>query len=76
MQQKLEQLRQSGIQSPFLIRKIMKRIYLIAGVMVAIAIALLVNSAKDMSTYGSFADANTSSKKIKIAGKLAKNKPK
>jgi cytochrome c-type biogenesis protein CcmE len=53
----------------------MKRIYLVAGVMVAIAIALLINSAKDMSTYGSFADASSNSRKIKIAGKLSKDKP-
>lgn len=53
----------------------MKRIYLIAGIMVAIAIVLFINSGKDMTTYGSFADANSSTKKIKIVGKLAKDKP-
>lgn len=52
----------------------MKKIYLVAIVMVAIAIALMTNAAGDMSTYASFAEAKQSGKKVKIAGALAKDK--
>lgn len=52
----------------------MKRIYIIAVVMVVVAIAILVNAAKDTSTYATFADAARSGAKVKIAGQLAKDK--
>ncbi len=52
----------------------MKRIYLIGILMIAIAIALLVNAAGDTSTYASFADAGVTGRKVKIAGQLSKDK--
>ncbi len=51
----------------------MKKIYIIAGLMVVVAIGLLLNAAQDVSTYASFADAE-SGQKVKIAGRLAKDK--
>lgn len=52
----------------------MKKIYVIAGIMIAVAIALLMNTAKDMSTYGTFAEASKTGEKVKIAGQLSKDK--
>jgi cytochrome c-type biogenesis protein CcmE len=52
----------------------MKRIYIIAGVMLAVAIGVLVSATGDMSTYTTFADAESTSRKVKIAGQLAKDK--
>lgn len=52
----------------------MRRIYLIAGIMLAAAIGILISSSKDMSTYASFADAEHANRKVKIAGQLAKDK--
>ena len=53
----------------------MKRVYLIVGVMMAVAIALLINSSGDMSVYSTFAEAEKADRKVKIAGQLAKDKP-
>lgn len=52
----------------------MKKIYIIAGVMLAVAIGVLVSATGDMSTYTTFAEASNSSRKVKIAGQLAKDK--
>jgi cytochrome c-type biogenesis protein CcmE len=52
----------------------MKKIYVIAIVMIAVAIALLTNAAADMSTYASFQEAVQTGKKVKIAGHLSKDK--
>jgi cytochrome c-type biogenesis protein CcmE len=52
----------------------MKKIYIVAVVMIAVAIALLTNASDDMSTYSSFQEARESGKKVKIAGQLAKDK--
>ncbi len=52
----------------------MKKIYVIAGVMIIAAIALLMNTAKDVSTYGTFAEAAQTEQKVKIAGQLSKDK--
>ena len=35
----------------------MKKIYIVAVVMIAVAIVLLTSTARDVSTYGTFADA-------------------
>lgn len=51
----------------------MKKIYIIAGLMLAVAIVVLVSATGDMSTYTTFAEA-TGSRKVKIAGQLAKDK--
>lgn len=43
--------------------------------MIAAAIGLLTNAAKDVSTYSSFEDArNNSDKLVKVAGQLSKDK--
>ncbi len=52
----------------------MKRIYIIAGIMVVVAIGLLINGARDVSTYSTFAKAETAQGKVKIAGQLSKDK--
>ncbi|MFQ5447075.1 MAG: cytochrome c maturation protein CcmE [Saprospiraceae bacterium] len=52
----------------------MKKIYIVAIVMIAIAIALLTNAAGDMSTYSTFKDAANGGNQVRIAGQLAKDK--
>jgi cytochrome c-type biogenesis protein CcmE len=52
----------------------MKKIYIVAIVMIAVAIGLLTNAAKDVSTYSSFEEARTTGREVKIAGQLAKDK--
>ncbi|NBC06720.1 MAG: cytochrome c maturation protein CcmE [Bacteroidetes bacterium] len=52
----------------------MKKIYIVAIVMVAVAIGLLTSAADDMSTYATFEDAATNGERVKIAGQLAKDK--
>ncbi|MCI5082297.1 MAG: cytochrome c maturation protein CcmE [Saprospiraceae bacterium] len=52
----------------------MKKIYIVAIVMVAVAIALLTNAAEDMSTYSTFSQALGDEGKVKVVGQLAKDK--
>ena len=52
----------------------MKRIYIIAGIMIAVGIGIFVTAADDLSTYGTFTEAMQSGRKIKIAGQLSKDK--
>ena len=52
----------------------MKKIHIIAIIMVAVAIGLLTTAAEDMSTYATFNEATTTGKKVKIAGQLSKDK--
>ena len=52
----------------------MKKIYIIAILMVAAAIFMLTTAAEDMSTYATFEQAAQTSKKVKIAGQLSKDK--
>ncbi|MBP6183580.1 MAG: cytochrome c maturation protein CcmE [Saprospiraceae bacterium] len=52
----------------------MKKIYVIAGILILAGIVLLVSAAGDMSTYSSFSDAIQSGNKVKVVGKLAKDK--
>jgi cytochrome c-type biogenesis protein CcmE len=51
----------------------MKKIYIVAVIMVVAAIGLLVNAAGDTSTYASFEEADSRGGKVKIAGQLAKD---
>jgi len=51
----------------------MKKIYIIAVVMVVAAIALIINAAGDTSTYANFEDAARTGDKVKIAGQLARD---
>ncbi len=52
----------------------MKKIHIIAIVMIAVAIGLLTTAAEDMSTYATFAQAEKTGEKVKIAGQLSKDK--
>lgn len=52
----------------------MKKIHVIAILMVAVAIGLLTTAAEDMSTYATFKEASRTGQKVKIAGQLAKDK--
>lgn len=52
----------------------MKKIYIIAILMVAAAIVLLTSAAEDMSTYGNFSDAAAMGNRVKISGQLSKDK--
>jgi cytochrome c-type biogenesis protein CcmE len=52
----------------------MKKIYIVAIVMVVVAIGMLTSAADDMSTYATFADAQNNGERVKIAGQLAKDK--
>lgn len=52
----------------------MKKIHIVAIVMIAAAIGILISAAGDMSTYGTFAEAERAEQKVKIAGQLSKDK--
>jgi cytochrome c-type biogenesis protein CcmE len=52
----------------------MKRIYIIAGIMLIAAVVILINATGDMSTYATFSEASKDNGKVKIAGQLAKDK--
>ncbi|HMQ48074.1 MAG TPA: cytochrome c maturation protein CcmE [Saprospiraceae bacterium] len=52
----------------------MKKAYIVAIVMIAVAVGILVTAADDMSTYATFAQAEESGKRVKIAGQLSKDK--
>lgn len=52
----------------------MKKIFIVAFVMIAAAIALLFKSAEDLTTYTTFEDARTTGKKVKVVGQLAKDR--
>ena len=53
----------------------MKPIHIVALLVLAGGIAALTMQAKDVSTYATFKDAVTASSKVKVAGKLIKDKP-
>ena len=52
----------------------MKKIHIIAIIMIAVAVGIFINAADDMSTYGTFAQASMTQQKVKIAGELSKDK--
>lgn len=52
----------------------MKKIYIVAVLMIGVAIALIFNASKDVSTYSSFKDAVEGGRAVKIAGQLSKDK--
>ncbi len=52
----------------------MKKIHIIAIVMIGLAIILLTTAAEDMGTYSTFSQADKLDKKIKVAGILSKDK--
>ncbi len=53
----------------------MKPIHIVALVIIAVGIGALTMQAKDVATYANFSDAQKSGDKVKVAGKLAKDKP-
>ena len=52
----------------------MKKIPLIAGVLIIIGAFLLIRASKDMSTYGTFIEAEEKGELIKISGQLVQDK--
>ncbi|MCB0593959.1 MAG: cytochrome c maturation protein CcmE [Lewinellaceae bacterium] len=52
----------------------MKKLYIVAILMIVAAIALLTTAADDMSTYATFAEASRTGDRVKIAGQLSKDK--
>jgi len=52
----------------------MKKIHLIAILMIVVAAAILLSASKDVSTYATFEQAISSQSRVKIAGELVKNK--
>jgi cytochrome c-type biogenesis protein CcmE len=52
----------------------MKKIHLIAILMIGAAIALFITAADEMSTFATFAQAEKSGKRVKISGQLSKDK--
>jgi cytochrome c-type biogenesis protein CcmE len=52
----------------------MKKIHIIAILMIAAGIVLFTTAAEDMSTYSTFEQAALHGKKVKIAGQLSKDK--
>jgi cytochrome c-type biogenesis protein CcmE len=53
----------------------MKPIHIVALLVLAGGVAALTMQAKDVSTYATFTDAKQASAKVKVAGKLIKDKP-
>lgn len=52
----------------------MKKIYIVAVVMIAVAITLLMNSSQELSTYATFTEAQSSGRAVKVVGQLSKDK--
>ena len=52
----------------------MTKIYWIAGALILVGIGLLIGAAGDMSTYSTFGEAARTGDKVKVVGKLAKEK--
>ncbi|MCB0600221.1 MAG: cytochrome c maturation protein CcmE [Saprospiraceae bacterium] len=52
----------------------MKRIHIIIGIMIVVGIGLIIQASGDMSTYGTFKEAQHTGKKVKIVGTLARDK--
>ena len=53
----------------------MKSIHIVAILVIAGGIAALTLQAKDVATYATFGDAKVATEKVKVAGKLIKDKP-
>ena len=51
----------------------MKKVYIIAGIMIAVAISLFVMAQDDLSTYSNISQAIATGDRVKIAGQLAKD---
>jgi cytochrome c-type biogenesis protein CcmE len=53
----------------------MKKSYILAIAVVAVAIAILISASKDVTTYANFTQATKSGDKVKLIGHLVKEKP-
>ncbi len=53
----------------------MKPLHIVALLLMVCGIAALTMQAKDVATYGNFSQAQQTGEKVKVAGKLCKNKP-
>jgi len=53
----------------------MKKIHLLAIIMITVAVVILTTAADDMGTYSTFQEAINSGHKVKVAGQLSKDKP-
>ncbi len=53
----------------------MKKIYVVALIMVVGAIAMLTMAADEMTTYSNFAEAAKTGSQVKVVGQLSKDKP-
>ncbi|WP_020539449.1 cytochrome c maturation protein CcmE [Lewinella cohaerens] len=51
----------------------MKKVYIIAGIMIAVAVSLFVMAQDDLSTYATISQAVKTGSRVKIAGQLAKD---
>ncbi|MBK7427221.1 MAG: cytochrome c maturation protein CcmE [Saprospiraceae bacterium] len=52
----------------------MKKVYIVAGILLLAGIGLLVNASRDMSTYSTFKEAANTEISVKIVGQLSKDK--
>lgn len=48
----------------------MKKNHILAGIAIAVSIFIILNGAKDVSTYSTFADASQTEGRVKITGEL------
>ncbi len=53
----------------------MKKLPIIALICIVAAVFIFMSAADDMSTYATFAEAETSHSTVRVAGELAKDKP-
>lgn len=51
----------------------MKKVYVIAFIMVAVAISFFVMASEDLGTYATIGEAQQTGERVKIAGQLAKD---
>jgi len=52
----------------------MKKIHIVAIIVIAAAIGILLSASKDMGTYATFSEAKASGKTVKLVGELSKHK--
>ncbi|MEZ4988362.1 MAG: cytochrome c maturation protein CcmE [Saprospiraceae bacterium] len=51
----------------------MKKVYIIAGIMFAVAVSLFVMAQDDMGAYSTISEAAQTGKRVKLVGQLAKD---
>jgi cytochrome c-type biogenesis protein CcmE len=53
----------------------MSKLSIIGLIMIGVAVAIFLNASNDVSTYAHFKEAVSSQARVKVVGKLAKDKP-